>query len=144
MAKISELEKYAEEYRFGIAAIEDSDLRHVYTLQLEENCYHIPILIYPRAFVGKYARLRKGCVVEAMAMIQSGSNLGIGVLVSSGAVVSHSTFIGDYCHLCAGSVVAEQSWMKMGTNLEAGKVFSGIDDLNESDIQTEKQGLEIV
>lgn len=77
-------------------------------------------------------------------MIQSGSNLGIGVLVSSGAVVSHSTFIGDYCHLCAGSVVAEQSWMKMGTNLEAGKVFSGIDDLNESDIQTEKQGLETV
>lgn len=144
IGKISELEKYAEEYGFGIAAVEDSDLRHVYTLRLEENSYHIPVLIHPRAFVGKYARLRKGCVVEAMATIQSGSNLGIGVFVSTGAVVSNSTFIGDYCHLCAGSVVAEQSWMKMGTNLEAGKVFSGIDDLNESDIQTERQGLEAV
>lgn len=124
-----ELEKFAGEYRFGIVAIGDPELRYRYTAQLEYNCYQIPILIHPRAFIGKYARLHKGCVVEAMAVIQSGSELGMGVFVSAGAVVNHCVYVGDFCHLDTGSVVSAHSLVKIGTKLVAGEVFSGVDDL---------------
>ncbi|MCD8013679.1 MAG: PglB [Lachnospiraceae bacterium] len=131
IGKTSDIEKYSGEYQFGIAAIGDHELRYRYTLKLEDNCFQIPILVHPRAFVGKYASIQKGCIIEPMATVHSGATLGVGVVVSAGAIVNHSTFIGDYSHLNVGSIVEARSIMRAGTKLNAGNIFNKIDDLSD-------------
>lgn len=127
------MERFAGDYSFGIVAMGNYELRYRYTLKLEDNCFKIPILIHPISFVGQYANIQKGCIIEPMATVQSGSILGVGVLVSAGCVVNHSIFIGDYCHLDVGSTVKSKSLMKAGTKLEAGEVFGRIDVLQENE-----------
>ena len=125
VGKMCDIEKFAGEYSFGIAAVGNPGKRRELTMRLEENCYNIPVLVHPRAFVGKYASMRKGCIVEPMAVVHSGANLGDCVLVSAGAVVNHSSIVEAYSHVNVGAIVEAHSFVAPMTKIKEGEVFSG-------------------
>ena len=126
IGKVSDIEKFAGEYTYGIVAIGNSELRYKFTQRLEENCYKIPVLIHPRAFVGKCATIRKGCVVEPMAIVNSGTQVSEGTIISAGAIINHSVLIGAYSHINVGAIVKAQSAMPMFTKVNEGEIYQGI------------------
>ncbi|MCF0134695.1 MAG: PglB [Blautia sp.] len=127
IGKIREIEKYyANDYSFGIVAMGDPESRYMLTRTLKENCFHVPVLIHPKAHVGKYASLKMGCIVEPMAVVHSGANVGPCTLISSGAVVNHSTLIEGYCHVDIGGLVSARSVMPRFTKVNPGEVYSAM------------------
>lgn len=125
IGKVSDIEKYAGEYSFGIVAIGDPEIRNTLTKRLEENCYHIPVLIHPMAFVGKHTSLKKGCIVEPMAVVNSGTNVGECTIISAGTIINHSVLIDSYCHIDIGAIVRAYSVMPMFTRVDEGAVYHG-------------------
>lgn len=123
IGKVSDIEKYVGEHSFRIVAIGNAETRKTLTSCLEENCYHIPILVHPRTFVGKYANLKKGCIIEPMAVVNSGSNVGECRFISAGAIVNHSVLIDAYCHINVGAIVKARSVLPMFTKVDEGQVY---------------------
>lgn len=120
---MSDIEKFAGEYSFGIAAIGNPETRNEMTKRLVENCYHIPVLVHPRAFVGKYANLKRGCIVEPMAVVNSGFDIGECTFVSAGAIVNRSVLMNDCCRINIGAIVKAHSVLPMFTKVDEGKVY---------------------
>lgn len=92
-------------------------------MKLEENCYTIPVLVHPRSFVGKYARIQKGTIVETIATVQSGLFVGSGVAVSSGCIVDANTYVADFCNLNAGSIISSGSALMEPMEITSGEVY---------------------
>lgn len=126
VGKISDIEKFAGEYSFGIVAIGNADTRYSLTKKLEENCYKIPVLVHPKVFVGKYATIRKGCIIEPMAVVNSGTEVSEGTIISAGAIINHSVLVGAFSHINIGAIVKAHSAMPMFTKVDEGAIYHGI------------------
>jgi sugar O-acyltransferase (sialic acid O-acetyltransferase NeuD family) len=63
-------------------------------------------IVHPAAWVAPSARLGRGTVVFAGAVIQSDAVLGDHVIVNSGATISHDCVVGDYAHIAPGANLA--------------------------------------
>lgn len=96
------------------------------TQRLEEDCCKIPALVHPRAFVGKYATIRKGCIIGPMAVVNSGTEINEGTLISAGAIINNNVLIGAFSHINVGAIVKAQSVMTMFTEVNEGEIYEGI------------------
>jgi len=67
---------------------------------------HIPPLIHPSATVSPSARIGRGSVVLARAVVHTGASIGEAVIVNSGAIVEHDCVLGDGVHVSPGAVLA--------------------------------------
>lgn len=71
-------------------------------------------IISPKAYISKYARIEKGCVIEAFAKIMNGVKIGKHSMVESFTAVNHdqkigaNVFIGNNCSL-AGKLIGSDS-----------------------------------
>lgn len=83
-------------------------------------------LVHPFSAVSPSARLGRGTVVFAGAVVNAGAWLGEGVIVNSGAVVEHDCRVGDGVHLspratlCGGVEVGAWSWVCAGATVIPG------------------------
>ena len=125
VGEVSDIEKFAGEYSFGIVVIGNADTRYSLTKKLEENCYKIPVLVHPKAFVGKYATIRKGCIIEPMAVVNFGTDVSEGTIVSAGVIINHSVLVGAFSHINVGAIVKAHSAMPMFTKVDEGTVYHG-------------------
>lgn len=73
---------------------------------LAEAGFTCPSLIHPSAVVEPSAKLSLGDQVMPLSYIGSQAELGFGVLVNTGAVLSHDCTVGDYSNLSPGALVA--------------------------------------
>jgi sugar O-acyltransferase (sialic acid O-acetyltransferase NeuD family) len=118
----------------------------------KERCrslgFHWETAIHPTAWVAPTARLGRGTVVFAGAVIQSDVVIGDHVIVNCGATISHDCVIGDFAHIAPGahlagnvrvgegafigigSTVIQQVAIGAWTTVGAGAVV--LDDLAES------------
>ena len=124
IGKIENIGEYAVSYQYAIPSYSDSEKRLRCINELEENCFRIPVIVSPRAYVSKYAQIQKGSVVEALSSIQTNAAIAIGVYVSSGAVVSANSFVGDVCFIGANAVVCANSIVPAHTRIDCGDVFT--------------------
>lgn len=126
IGSFKDIEKFAGEYSFAIVAVGNAEIRSSLTKRLEENCYCIPVLVHPRAFVGKYATLRKGCIVEPMAVVNSGTEIGECTFISAGSIVNHNVLIGAFSHINVGAIVKAYSAMPMYSKVNEGEIYGDI------------------
>lgn len=124
IGKIENIDEYAASYRYAIPSFADCEKRLRCIAELEENCFRIPVIVSPGAYVSPYAQIQKGSVIEALSSIQTNAAVAIGVYISSGAVVSRNSFVGDVCFIGANAVVEAQSIVPAQTRIECGDVFT--------------------
>ena len=74
--------------------------------RLEQVGFSCPSLVHPAAFVEPSAVLAYGVQVMPFAYVGSESHVGFGVIVNTGAIVSHDCTLGDYANLSPGAILA--------------------------------------
>ena len=124
IGKIENIGEYALSYNYAIPSFSDCEKRLSCIKELEENCFRIPVIVSPSAYVSKYAQIQRGTVVEALSNIQTNAAVAIGAYISSGAVVSSNSFVGDVCFIGANAVVEAGSVVPAQTRINSGKVFT--------------------
>lgn len=129
-------ERLAGQYSYAFPAFGNSALRMKWIDMLKENCYTIPVLIHPTAYISPSASIYPGTVVEAKAVINTNTVIERGCIISVGAIVDHDTFIGYGCHLDCGSVVKASCVIKAHTKVESGEIIT------REDIPTPQELLE--
>lgn len=123
IGKLSDLDKFTDNYTYAICAIGNAETRQLWTNRITEECYRIPVLSSPRAFISKSAQLRHGDIIEPMAVVHANAVVGIATFVSAGAVVNHNSFTSDYCHINCNSVVLSGAIVSPYTKTQAGEVI---------------------
>lgn len=78
------------------------------------------IVVHPRAFVDKSAKIGRGSVICAGAVIQPDAVLGEHVIVNTGASIDHDCRIGDFVHLAPGAHLAGEVSVGEGTLVGTG------------------------
>jgi len=123
IGKLSDLDKFTDSYTYAICAIENAETRQLWTNRITEECYRIPVLVSPRAFISKSTQLRHGDIIEPMAVVHANAVVGIATYVSAGAVVNHNSFVSDYCHVNCGSVIEAGAIVPPFTKTQACEVI---------------------
>ncbi len=104
----------------GIGAI---DKRIQVFEKLEQAGYSSPALVHPSAVVEPSAQPSEGVQIFPHSYVGSSAQLGRGVIVNTGAIVSHDCVIEDYGNLAPGCILAggvrigEASLIGMGVTI---------------------------
>lgn len=65
----------------------------------------IPVVISPRAYLSRHARIGAGTIVMHGAVVNAGAVVGSNCILNSQSLVEHDAVIGDHCHIATGAVV---------------------------------------
>lgn len=125
IGKLGDYEKFAAGYKYATVAIGHPDLRLQYIKKLEKAGFHIPLLISPRAWVARSAKVEEGSIIEPMAVVNANATVSAGVMICAGAIVNHNAVVGRGCQLQCGSVVAARAQLAEKAKLNYGEVFLG-------------------
>lgn len=124
VGKMSELAPLREKYDTAVVALGNNELRIKYTSELEKHGYIIPVLIHPRAYVSKDAVLELGCIVREFAIVGRYAHLKRACIINAGAAIDHDCVLGEGTHCLIGSVVrnkkivAPMTWVPANTVIE--------------------------
>lgn len=131
VGKLNDYENFADKYSYAFTAFGNSELRLKWIQKLEECCFHIPVLVHPKAYISPSAQIGKGSLVEPNAAVQANSTLAIGVYVSANAVINHNSFVGDGCHIDCGAVVGSNIIVPARTKIECGRIIEHSEIINK-------------
>lgn len=125
VGKISEAEKFRDEYQEAFVGIGNNRVRGELIGKLEACGYEVPILVHPTAYVSRSAVIGKGTVAEPKAVVNANTRVGVGCIISVGAIVDHDVVLEDCVHVNAGAIVKAGGNVMKETKLEAGQVVKG-------------------
>ena len=125
IGKISEIEKFKDQYRDAFVGIGNNRLRGELIHKLQDYGYTVSALIHPSAYVSRTATIGIGTVVEPKAIVNANSHIGEGCIISVGSIVDHDVEIGACCHINTGAIVKAGGKIESFRKLEAGEVVGG-------------------
>lgn len=88
----------------------------------------MPPVIHPTAVVSATARISPGAVVLALAAVNPRANVGVAVIVNTGAIIEHDCALGDGSHVSPGAILTGGVRVADGVWIGAGAVvLPGLD-----------------
>lgn len=122
-------ELYQQGFRLAVNAVggigDISNRIKVFQI-LIENGYSFPAIIHPSAVLEQSVIPSSGTQVFPHAYIGSEVKMGFGVIVNTGAVVSHDCLLGDYANISPGAMLAggvkvgSETLIGMGVTINLG------------------------
>ena len=125
LCKISEIEKYRNEYPNAIVAIGSPETRIGFIERLKVMGFKIATLVSKRAYVSPSAIIGEGSVIEPMATVHTAVHIKEGCIISSGAVVNHMSVCERGVHVDCNATVAGNIVVPEKTKIPHGEVFRG-------------------
>ena len=72
---------------------------------LQKLNYNIPVIISPRAYVSKHAKIGEGTIVLHDAVVNANAKVGKNCIINSKALIEHDAIVGNHCHIATGAIV---------------------------------------
>lgn len=117
-ALISQL---ASRFDAAVCAIGNNQTRKVMVEFIEKAGLSLVSIIHPSAYVSADAAVGSGTTVMAGAVIGPYARIGKGCILNANATADHDSIMGDYSHLGVGVAIAGSASLGEGAWLQAGR-----------------------
>jgi sugar O-acyltransferase (sialic acid O-acetyltransferase NeuD family) len=77
--------------------------------------FKLPIIISPRAYVSKHAKIGDGSIVMHDALINAGAIVGDNCIVNTKSLIEHDAVIENNCHISTGALINGGVIIKRGS-----------------------------
>ena len=124
IAKLSDYEKYVEEYPYAFVAFGSCSFRKEWIEKVEAAGFELTTIIHPSASISPSAVIESGVIIEGNAVVNTASVVKKGCILSISALVDHDSIVNECCHVETGAVVMPNSEVPEGVALEPNTVFN--------------------
>jgi len=103
-----DLEKLFETYKYAVITvgqIKSNKIRVKLFNIVKSIGYKLPIIISPRAYLSKYAKVDEGTVLMHDSLININAQIGKNCIINTKALVEHDAIVKDNCHISTGSII---------------------------------------
>ena len=107
-------------FDFAVAAIGNNRIRKEKTERLLAAGYSLATIIHPRTYVSIDAEIGEGTTIMAGAVVGPYAKIGRGCILNANATADHDSVMHDYAHLGVGVAIAGTSTLGEGAWLQAG------------------------
>jgi sugar O-acyltransferase (sialic acid O-acetyltransferase NeuD family) len=80
----------------------------------------MPVVVSPRAYVSRHARVGAGTIIMHGAVVNAAAEVGRNCIINSQALVEHDAMIGDHCHIATGAAVNSGVFVGTGSFIGSG------------------------
>jgi sugar O-acyltransferase (sialic acid O-acetyltransferase NeuD family) len=95
---------------------------------LQQGGYALPVIVSPRAYVSRHAKLGEGTIVMHGAVVNAGAVVGRNCIINSQALVEHDAVIADHCHIATAAAINSGVRIGAGTFIGSNSsVRQGVD-----------------
>lgn len=115
---LPELSKKYNNFLITIGQIKTSEIRVKIFDLLKSLKVNLPVIISPRAYVSKHAKIGEGTIVMNDVVINSNTLIGKNCIINTKALIEHDSIIGNNCHISTSSVI--NGTCKIGDNCFIG------------------------
>ncbi len=123
----SDIQKLSKEYSNIIIAVGNPDIRENLSDFIENNVdINLTTLISPKAYISPLAKIEKGSIIEPMAVVHVGCNVGKCCIVSAGAVINHMSTCHDFCHIDCNATIGGYTTVPKKSKVECGSIFKNV------------------
>lgn len=77
-------------------------------------------VVHPTAICSRWATVGSGSQLLPSCIVNAGAELGVNVIVNSGAIVEHDCVLGDHVHVATGAQLASTVYVGVGAHIGAG------------------------
>lgn len=85
--------------------------------------FKFPIIISPKAYVSKNARILNGTIVHHNAVINFEADIGYNNIINTSAIIEHGVKIGNNCHISTRAVINGDAEIKDNTFIGSGAII---------------------
>lgn len=115
-----DLSNLRKTYSFGLVTvgqIKTPTIRMRLFEMLRSLGFDLPVIVSPRAYVSKHAKVGAGTIVMHDSLINTGASIGQNCIINSKALIEHDTVVGSHCHISTGAII------NGGVRVEEGTFF---------------------
>lgn len=124
IGSIRDIEKFADKFHYGFVAIGNPKLRRSLIEKLESCGLTLATIVHPTAYLSLSSKVKEGCCIEPMAVVQTGAIVARASFVSSGAVIRHNAMVGEFCHIDCNAIVQSMVKVPEGTRVACNSVYN--------------------
>ena len=95
--------------------------------------FKLPIIISPRAYVSKDAKIGNGTIVMHDALINAGALVGDNCIINTKSLIEHDAVIENNCHISTGAIINGGVIVKQGSFVGSNAVIKESVDTKEND-----------
>lgn len=118
VGSLIDLPALRDDYRNLVVTIGDNCLREQIYLQASFLQFAFPNIVARSAYISPFSRLGWGCILQNHVVVQNGSIIGNGVVMTAGAEAHHDCFIDDFSLIYTNSVI--RTGAKIGKGAKIG------------------------
>jgi sugar O-acyltransferase (sialic acid O-acetyltransferase NeuD family) len=95
--------------------------------------FQFPVVISPRAYVSRHAKIGEGTIVMHDALINSRAAIGINCIINTKALVEHDALVEDHCHISTAATINGGCIVGKGTFVGSNAVTKECAQTREGD-----------
>jgi len=107
----------------SVGSIGDCTMRKELFGKVKDIGFNFPVIIHPRAVIGRGVDIDEGTFAAASATVNPGTKIGKNVILNTSSSIDHDCEIGDFVHvapgvtLCGGVKVGSETHIGAGANV---------------------------
>jgi sugar O-acyltransferase (sialic acid O-acetyltransferase NeuD family) len=95
--------------------------------------YKLPVVISPRAYISKHAKIGCGTIIMHDALINSGAIVGDNCIINTKSLIEHDAVIENNCHISTGAIINGSVIVRHDSFVGSNAVIKESVETNEKD-----------
>lgn len=114
----NDLKELRKKYKYaiiGVGQIKTSKIRIKLFETLKDLGFILPVIISPRAYVSRYAKIDEGSVIVHDVLVNANAKIGKNCIINTKALIEHDAVIENHCHISTGAIINGGAVVKENT-----------------------------